>query len=1290
MKKIFPRLINLAMAFTLLFLAAWPSGALAADSTPQSADASREPAKDPLDIALAYILSHKEDLGLTSDDLGEMRVVDLYTSEASGLTHIYLRQQYKGIDIFTGDLGVNILPDGSVLNMWSSFESNLAERANTLTPSFNAQQAVRYAAGELGLTLTEPLTVLESTNAADREVTLSDGGVSLESIPAHLVYHVEDGKELRLSWDLSIYQLDAQHYWSMRIDAQSGKMLAQDDYVDHESYKIYPMPVETPNHTSPLPPSDARVIVNNPFNASASPFGWHDTSGVAGAEFTTTQGNNAHAYTDIDANNAPDVGSSPDGGVGLSFNFTIDLTQPPSAYRPAAVTNLFYWNNVTHDLLYLYGFDEAAGNFQENNYGNGGLGSDYVQAEAQDGSGTNNANFFTPADGSNPRMQMYVGTTPNPDVDGDLDNMVIVHEYAHGLSNRLTGGPSNVACLSNAEQMGEGWSDYLGLWMTHRTTDTANTPRGVGTYLFGQPPNGPGIRPAPYTRDMSVNTYTYANLPAMAVPHGVGFVWATMLWDLYWDLVDQYGYNSNLYGPWNSGGNNLALQLVIDGMKIQPCNPGFVDGRNAILQADVALTGGLNQCTIWEAFARRGLGFSASQGSSGSAADGTAAFDLPFACQFPTVSVTPVEQSICVAQDAAYTFNLNSTFSTTPVNLSGVGNPSPSTLTFNPNPVNTLPAVGTLTVGNTASVSAGSYPMTVTASDGTDTVTDTVTLNVFDAAPGAPTLVSPADGDQGVSVSPILAWSALGDAITYTVEVATDAAFTNVVYAADAFTVTHQVALPLPGATELFWRVTAQNPCGPGAASATFSFGTSLLFCSSPALAIPDNNPTGVFDSMVLPAMGNIQDINLWIDATHTWVGDLKFTLDNTAFSTLAIDRPGNPSSTFGCANNNIEVILDDEGVDGPVENQCAVNPALFGNPTPNNPLSVFDGSSTAGTWTLTAVDAIAGDTGTVNQWCLEISAPVTDLEITKSVTPAYAGPGQQVSYTINFANLGGESATGVVITDVVDATLTSLSFTNSGAVATDTGASPAYVWSVEDLSPGESGSIVVTGIVDPNASGHITLTNQVEISTTVFEIIQSNNLAEVSSMVDGVDPETSIDTAPPDPDNSITPDFTFSGSDALSGVSHYECSMDGAPFTTCTAFTSPTLGEGEHTFAVRAVDNAGNADSTPASHTWTIDTSAPSAPSLISPAHNGTISAAYPGVLTWNSVPGAAGYLLTLDGVTMDVGNVTSYQLPLLPVGSVHTWAVAVYDSLSNQSAFTDTWTFQVYYLVALPFTRR
>src|SRR4029453_819023 len=148
----------------------------------------------------------------------------------------------------------------------------------------------------------------------------------------------------------------------------------------------------------------------------------------------------------------------------------------------------------------------------------------------------------------------------------DLDAGVISHEYGHGVSNRLTGGPAIVTCLNNAEQMGEGWSDWFGITVTTRSSDPPTTARGVGTYVAFQPADGDGIRPTPYTTDMTVNPSTYASVADVAEisqTHGIGYGWDTMLWELYWNLVDRYGYNADIYAGWNTGGNNLAMQLVM-------------------------------------------------------------------------------------------------------------------------------------------------------------------------------------------------------------------------------------------------------------------------------------------------------------------------------------------------------------------------------------------------------------------------------------------------------------------------------------------------------------------------------------------------------------------------------------------------------------------------------------------------------------------------------------------------------------------------------------------------------
>jgi hypothetical protein len=167
----------------------------------------------------------------------------------------------------------------------------------------------------------------------------------------------------------------------------------------------------------------------------------------------------------------------------------------------------------------------------------------------------------------------------------------------------------------------------------------------MGTYVSFQHRNDVGIRPTQYSTDMTVNPSTYDTLKTapnpLTIPHGVGYVWASMLWEVYWNLVNQYGRDANIYDSWDKGGNNLALRLVSDGMKLQPCLPGFVDGRNAILLADQNLTGGKNQCLIWRGFAKRGLGLDAKQGDVARTDDGTQDFTLPSECTTPDIDVSP-------------------------------------------------------------------------------------------------------------------------------------------------------------------------------------------------------------------------------------------------------------------------------------------------------------------------------------------------------------------------------------------------------------------------------------------------------------------------------------------------------------------------------------------------------------------------------------------------------------------------------------------------------------------------
>ncbi|MFL5789405.1 MAG: M36 family metallopeptidase, partial [Flavisolibacter sp.] len=610
-------------------------------------------------------------------------------------------------------------------------------------------------------------------------------------------------------------------WWNVRIDAISGDVLEKDNWTLHEqndkqplihksnnysAYNIGRVPANKINSNSteinpppnvtnagynviPFPQESLTTgslsVDNNPWlkagsGNNATTNGWH-FDGTS--NYTYTRGNNVYAYQDSDNHNVPGASvNSTTSAPSLTFNFTPDFAKEPYNINnlDLALTNLFYWNNLMHDISYQYGFTESGGNFQNDNLGRGGTSGDYVNAEAQDGGGFDNANFTTPVDGLHPRMQMYLFSTQSsfvifppapfagtyhnlfaessfkpgynaliktgavtgqvlhyndpsdtthlacsgppsnslagkiamidrggcsfiikvknaqdagaiavivvnnvasPSVitmsgtdssiiipavmvsqsngavlatelndnlnvtidpgiyfDGDLDNTIICHEYTHGISNRLTGGPANTSCLFNAEQAGEGWSDYMALmvttnWGTAQLTDDT-TKRTLGNYVFGEPVSGPGIRRVPYTTDMTVDTLTYKSMDGNSNQngevHNIGEIWCSAIWDMTWNIIKQEGsINSNLYDAQGGGGNTIALNLVMEGLKLQTCSPGFLDSRDAILAADSILYNNRHKCSIWNAFARRGMGISASQGSSNSTGDHITAFDVP-------------------------------------------------------------------------------------------------------------------------------------------------------------------------------------------------------------------------------------------------------------------------------------------------------------------------------------------------------------------------------------------------------------------------------------------------------------------------------------------------------------------------------------------------------------------------------------------------------------------------------------------------------------------------------------
>ncbi|MDG1842186.1 MAG: M36 family metallopeptidase, partial [Crocinitomicaceae bacterium] len=365
-----------------------------------------------------YLSQNIQKLDLSISDISDLRIYNQHSDQKTGLTYLYLIQRHANLDVYNAN-AVFVKKKNKVYLTGNRFQKNIKSRVNVEAPFLSPKEALEILVRNLGITNiveSNPLRISKNQYLFDKEF------LSQEDIPVDLIY-VPYKKQIRLAWDISVYMLDGKHWWSIKIDALTGQEIDRVDWVSScnyhslnsneqqlhlpppttDEYRVFPYPVESPNH-------GVRTLLIGPSDTVASPYGWHDTDGSNGAEYTITRGNNVLACEDQNGNNG--TGASPDGGALLQFDFPLNLNQAPSAYVDAATTNLFYANNVMHDVWYHYGFTSAAGNFQQNTYGLGGLGSDYVRADAQDGSGMNNANFATPPDGSKPRMQMFLWTPP--------------------------------------------------------------------------------------------------------------------------------------------------------------------------------------------------------------------------------------------------------------------------------------------------------------------------------------------------------------------------------------------------------------------------------------------------------------------------------------------------------------------------------------------------------------------------------------------------------------------------------------------------------------------------------------------------------------------------------------------------------------------------------------------------------------------------------------------------------------------------------------------------------------
>ncbi|KAF9732444.1 hypothetical protein PMIN03_003020 [Paraphaeosphaeria minitans] len=544
------------------------------------------------------------------------RLVDDHYVGNNGIAHFNFKQTVNGLDIDNADFNVNIGRDGEVFSFGNSFYQGKAPTVLRKRDTVEPTAALKSAVSTLQLPMSADKAKAEETESNVYTIKETIGTTSAPE--ARLVY-VQTGNRLALSWRV---ETDVDVNWLLTyVDAENGKEIYHVvEYGADATYEVYPWGLNDPTEGE-------RVTVTDPFDKVASEFGWHSDGSKS---YNTTWGNNGVAQSNW-AGRTSNYESLPrPTEADLDFEYSYSLEESNwKSYINASITQLFYTANTYHDLLYQLGFTEAAGNFETNNNGQGGVGNDFVYLNAQDGAGINNANFQTPPDGQKARMRMYMWDRTEPWRDGAFEAGVVIHEYTHGLSNRLTGGPKNSACLSVLESggMGEGWGDFYATAIRLKPNDTRTTDYPLGAWVYGDPK---GLRPYVYSTNQETNPHVYSDADALVKVHYIGTIWATMLYEVLWNLIEKHGKNDAPVPTFDSkgvptDGKYLLLKLVLDGMALQPCNPTFVSARDAILDADLALTGGENACEIWKGFAKRGLG----EGAKYSASSRTDSFDVP-------------------------------------------------------------------------------------------------------------------------------------------------------------------------------------------------------------------------------------------------------------------------------------------------------------------------------------------------------------------------------------------------------------------------------------------------------------------------------------------------------------------------------------------------------------------------------------------------------------------------------------------------------------------------------------
>lgn len=532
---------------------------------------------------------------------------------STGTAIVHFRQHYLGIPVFDATRSV-ILDEANRVTQAVGDTMPVPDSID-VTPVLPAPEAVVAActfcaervAGPDGRNA--PLRVSRRRPAVISAAALPSRPTVLRKPPCEDVVTAEltiffDGAEARLAWNIAFVLPRRLGSFNVVVaaDRREPRVLFSRRISAHgaaEAFVYEFNPSDAPGSIRPLPRPESEYPRLSRPRPATFPRPW-----VEGQE---TRGNNVES-----------IGSGKKVLKGKRAGGVLRFDPGDHLGWDQATVNAFYLCNFAHDFFDLLGFDEASGNFQKSNFANAGAADDRLEVWVFEGD--QQSDMENRADGKPPRMVLGKWGNRYAALDADM----VLHEYTHGVTDRLIGGRNTPHPLRHGEQskaLGEGYSDYFAMSIQnyYRRAAGVAEKNAFGAWIGNDPARG--LRRHAYT-DTFPGTFALLGRPEYREPHDAGQVWACVL------LVTARSVGTLLND--RNAGDFMCWQAVVDSLKRVRTGsdaPGFLDARDAFLPSLEAVARGGPLAAQADAIVSQAHACFTSFGMGGRAKSPSASFD---------------------------------------------------------------------------------------------------------------------------------------------------------------------------------------------------------------------------------------------------------------------------------------------------------------------------------------------------------------------------------------------------------------------------------------------------------------------------------------------------------------------------------------------------------------------------------------------------------------------------------------------------------------------------------------